>query len=43
MKKYIVNKNGTKIADLGCGFGDFYEFLKNRNYNFIKDMTSIQK
>ena len=33
MKKYIVNKN-AKIADLGCGFGDFYEFLKNRNYNY---------
>ncbi len=34
MKKYIVSKN-AKIADLGCGFGDFYEFLKNRNYNYM--------
>ncbi len=34
MKKYI-SSNNAKIADLGCGFGDFYEFLKRRNYNYI--------
>ena len=34
MKKYI-SSNNAKIADLGCGFGDFYEFLKQRNYNYI--------
>ena len=34
MKKYIPSNN-AKIADLGCGFGDFYKFLKNRNYNYI--------
>ena len=34
MKKYIGD-NGTKIADLGCGFGDFYEFLKKRNCSYI--------
>ena len=43
MKKYIGD-NGTKIADLGCGFGDFYEFLKKETVViFIKDMTLIQK
>ena len=34
MKKYIGD-NGTKIADLGCGFGDFYEFLRKRNCNYV--------
>ena len=34
MKKYISN-NGAKIADLGCGFGDFYEFLRNRNCSYV--------
>ena len=27
MKKYI-NEENVNIADLGCGFGDFYEYLK---------------
>ena len=34
MKKYIGD-NGTKIADLGCGFGDFYEFLRKRNCSYV--------
>ena len=34
MKKYIFSKN-AKIADLGCGFGDFYEFLRKRNHNYV--------
>ena len=34
MKKYICNNN-AKIADLGCGFGDLYVFLRKRNYNYI--------
>ena len=29
IKKYI-KKEDVNIADLGCGFGDFYEFLKNK-------------
>ena len=31
IKKY-VKKEDVDIADLGCGFGDFYEFLKS-NYD----------
>ena len=34
MKKYIGD-NGAKIADLGCGFGDFYEFLRKRNCSYV--------
>ncbi len=34
MTKYIVNKD-AKIADLGCGFGDFYDFLRKRKYKYI--------
>ena len=34
MRKYIGN-NGAKIADLGCGFGDFYEFLRKRNCSYV--------
>ena len=32
MKKYIKEED-VNIADLGCGFGDFYEYLKKNNEN----------
>ena len=32
MKKYIKEEDAN-IADLGCGFGDFYEYLKKNNEN----------
>ena len=34
INKYI-DCNNAKIADLGCGFGDFYEFLRKKNHKYI--------
>ena len=34
LTKHSGQKN-AKIADLGCGFGDFYEFLRKRKYAYI--------
>lgn len=37
--KQIGIKNGDKVLDIGCGFGDLYFYLKNFNLNI--DYTGI--
>jgi len=29
------SENGDRVLDLGCGNGRFYEFLKNKNINYV--------